>query len=296
MGSINVFLYGGLGNQMFQYAFARKLALEHNLNLNLNLHGFNIDNYFQRKFDLKNFDISYQNIVYGDGLRFNLCRLMQHYPNQSQLVRSLFSSLIVEKTNNVQYNKITLSNQQSNFYLYGYWQDELYFNDIKNYIVNDFSLIKEFSPDNNKIREIIKDNNNYIAVHARMLHMVKTSAKNDFDVNKNLNYRVKSNYYSEALKYINDRVENPVFYVFSDKPKDAKTYFQELNYQFVFLDNSRGEDFEDLSLMSKFQHHIIANSSFSWWGAWLGQKTEQIVIAPKETLFTPNIPPNWTQL
>ena len=85
-------------------------------------------------------------------------------------------------------------------------------------------------------------------------------------------------------------------YIFSDSPEWAIEYFSKYNYNFVFLDNNRGNDYEDLVLMSNFKHHIIANSSFSWWGAWLAENPTQIVIAPKNELHYPIFPSQWVKL
>ena len=294
MKNLNVFLYGGIGNQLFQYAFAKKLSIKYKMNLILNLYGFETDKFYKRKFDLENFQISYLKIESGKGLIFNICRVMQHYPKLSEILRLFFRKLLVEKTNIFENNRIKIDSNK-NLYLYGYWQNELYFKDVKEQIVEDFKLNSKLSIDNEALVKKIHQQN-CVSVHIRMLHMVKSENKDVIDVNKNMNYRLTESYYVKALNYICSQVSNPIFYVFSDKPDDARTFLKPLLYNFVFLDNSRGSDFEDLVLMSKFDHNIIANSSFSWWGAWLGDNEKKLIIAPKDTVFTPVIPDHWIQI
>ena len=295
MGSLTVFIYGGLGNQMFQYSYAKFIANKYSLQLNLNLYGFKIDKYYKRIFELNEFNIEYNEISYNGSLRFNICRIIQHYPKSTRTLRKIFGSLIVENTNLFSNNPFQLSLKFEHYFLYGYWQDEKYFKDIRSILIKEFVPKNKLSIQNLKIFEIVRRNEHCVAVHVRRMHLVRTGKIINYE-NANVNYAVKDDYYIKAFNYISDRIGNPIFYVFSDYPDWAKKIFINFQFNFIFLDNSRGKDYEDLVLMTHFKHHIIANSSFSWWGAWLGENPDQIVIGPKNTFLCPKLPPKWVQL
>ena len=86
-------------------------------------------------------------------------------------------------------------------------------------------------------------------------------------------------YYRKAFNYIIERVENPVFYVFSDEPEKAAEMLKEYNCCLI-TENRNENSYKDMYLMSRCRYHIIANSTFSWWGAWLDKRSNQIVVTP----------------
>ena len=92
---------------------------------------------------------------------------------------------------------------------------------------------------------------------------------------------INRNYYGKAIEYIADRVTKPVFFFFSDDSQWVKQNIS-CKYEHYYVDELHLKDYEELVLMSKCKHHIIANSTFSFWGAWLCQNINQIVIAPTE--------------
>jgi hypothetical protein len=95
------------------------------------------------------------------------------------------------------------------------------------------------------------------------------------------------NYYCTAIQYVSERVEQPHFYVFSDDMAWAKENLK-LEFPCHYMEHNKGaESYNDMRLMSLCRHHIIANSSFSWWGAWLNPGTSKIVIAPKNWFAKP---------
>lgn len=294
MGSITAFIYGGLGNQMFQYSYAKLIAKKYSLQLKLNLYGFKIDKRYKRIFELNEFNIEYDEICYNESLRFNISRIIQHYSKSTRILRKIFSSLIVENTILISNNPLQLNLMSDNYFLYGYWQDENYIKDIKPILMNEFVPKGKLSIENSKILEKVTGKNNCIAVHVRRLNLMKTGEKK-IKENSTPDDEVNIDYYLKAFKYITERITNPIFYVFSDYPDWAKKYLLNKSFNFVFLDNSRGRDYEDLVLMTHFKHHVTATSSFSWWGAWLGENPNQIVIAPKNNLVTPIVPLNWLQ-
>lgn len=288
MKELVVFLYGGLGNQIFQYAYARKIADQFGYKLVLNTYGFEIDNYYKRNLELLNFEIKYDKIENKNKFIFQTSRLIQHFPRLNQVIKRFFPNLIIEKTNKFENNKLNFSKKYNRYFLYGYWHDERYFIDISASLKKSFAKINNFSEENNTIYNNINVNN-CVAVHMRFTHMIK---HNDDNVAQN-KYQVDTNYYIKSFDYLAQILTDPVFYIFSDKPILARKFLKGFTYNVVILDNNRGPDYQDVYLMSKYKYHIIANSSFSWWGAWLSSYQENVTIAPNKTLFTPSIPFRW---
>jgi hypothetical protein len=89
-------------------------------------------------------------------------------------------------------------------------------------------------------------------------------------------------YYENAINYISEKVKAPHFFVFSDDYKWALENFKNRSYPVTCISNNADKNYEDLTLMYNCKHHIIANSSFSWWGAWLNPNEDKIVIGPKQ--------------
>jgi hypothetical protein len=179
-------------------------------------------------------------------------------------------------------------------FVMGYWQDERYFSDVANTIKSDFTLANRFSDANRMLASQIELSQNPVAVHVRRLHYVASAIdaapKTDAE-EKGL--AVGINYYTLSLHEIETRVTKPEYFVFSDYPQWARENLT-FNGKVTFLENNRGPDYEDMVLMSLCRHHVIANSSFSWWGAWLASAENQIVIAPRHVgHMPPNIPKHW---
>ena len=107
---------------------------------------------------------------------------------------------------------------------------------------------------------------------------------------------LSARYYNDAIREIEQRVSNPEYFVFSDYPQWARENltFDRIDTLHVF-ENDRGPDYEDMALMSHCRHHVVANSSFSWWGAWLGRSQSQVAVAPRNARLMPNIPLAWIQ-
>jgi len=180
-------------------------------------------------------------------------------------------------------------------YIDGYWQSEKYFSDIRNTIFSDFSLKKELvSARFIKIAKKMKGSNS-ISIHVR---------RGDFVMVKKTNKAhgvCPLDYYEIAIKYISEKICNPEFFFFSDDiewvKKNLSTGFKENHISGEGL-----SDAEEMMLMSTCRHNIIANSTFSWWGAWLNSNPGKIVVSPSKFLLgssTDNkdlIPENWHKL
>ena len=161
---------------------------------------------------------------------------------------------------------------KDNSYLSGYWQSYLYFSDIEEIIINEF----QFPKINDSIAQLLAKQilqENSISIHIR---------RGDFLNNdlSNVHSTCPISYYNDAMKYINAKVDNPKYFVFSDDVDWVKT---NLNIDAVFVSGNKGKtNFMDMQLMSLCKCNIIANSSFSWWGAWLNKNPNKVIIAPRK--------------
>ena len=160
----------------------------------------------------------------------------------------------------------------------GYWQSEKYFKNIRKILLLDFTLKKESKNFLKYKKLIIKTNS--VSVHIRHGDYVKRA------VARKYHGTLSFDYYFKAIELIGKKIKNPRFFVFSDDPMISN---------FSGLTNN-----EELILMSKCKHNIIANSSFSWWGAWLNTNPKKIVIAPKKWFRAKTdfeiVPQSWIKL
>jgi hypothetical protein len=182
-----------------------------------------------------------------------------------------------------------------NCYLSGYWQSERYFKDVENVVREQFSFKRALDNKNKQLYEKIRSTNS-ISVHFRRGDYIKNEKTNRVHGVCN-NY-----YYSRAIKLMNETIKSPVFYVFSDDTDWVRDNVQ-IEGDFVIVDTNKGDtSYIDMQLMSACNHHIIANSSFSWWGAWLNNKNNKRVMAPRQwfresdNIIDDLIPADWETL
>jgi len=286
-------LLGGLGNQLFQYAVARRLAIEYNSPFKLDISAF--EHYPLRRYALDMFNILEEFVS-----ALEISRLKPiFYPSR----RSLF---LIRKVQNLRYRKTwirerypykfddALFQNQRDFYLEGYWQNENYFKPIEDIIRREFTLKNTPDAYNAELIERIQKTDS-VSVHIR---------RGDYATNSQTNAHhglLPLSYYHSAFSRIIEFARSPNFFIFTDDP----LWVQE-NLKFddpmTFVEGNQTRPHEDLRLMSFCKHHIIANSSFSWWGAWLSTNPGKMVIAPKRWLKNSNIdtkdatPSSWERL
>ncbi len=292
MNSITVGLCGGIGNQLFQYAMGLALALRSNASLKLDIGCFEIDRYYQRTYALNRFNARFNKEIVSTPTIFRIAQRLQYLPRFREPMQSLFSRwFIIERSAGFDEYFARLKINRS-VYLMGFWQDERYFSDIKDAIVNEFTLLDGLSEKNAIMAQHIRRTNS-VAIHVRRLHQVQTSdAASPQEDGEEKGIALRADYYERALNIISSCGNDLQYFIFSDYPDWARTYL-DLPSSAVFLDNDRGTDIEDLALMAMCKHHIIANSSFSWWGAYLGGSEKQVVVAPSGVTYMPNIPERW---
>ncbi len=285
---IIVNLKGGTGNQMFQYALGRQLALKNNDVLKLDIGGLaraNVVGDIYRPFALQAF-----NIIKDVASPMEVHQLKYPYGPISKGWRYLSFKLSRDK--NTSFHPAVL-NWTGDIYLDGFWQSPLYFDDIRDVLLKEFTLAKPFSGAGAALAEQIK-HSPAVALHVRRGDYIK-------------NPRVEREFgpcslafYKAAMAEIEKTVPNPTYFVFSDDLPWVKENLP-VGDSAVFVKGEGMTDVEDLMLMSMCQHKIIANSSFSWWGAWLNQNHHKVVVAPTPWFDTQPydkdlIPKDWLQL
>jgi hypothetical protein len=285
-------LYGGLGNQMFQYALGRRLALLKKTSLWFDLTWFaetRPDGGTKREFQLDRFRIR------GRRLPDRLCEHLLH-KSPFQILNWLETPSRFDEQGPGFDARVFDCPRMA--YIDGYWQTEKYFDAIESTIRNDFALVASLAPARRKILDRLKGRKS-TSVHVRRGDYVENPAASA------LHGVCSAEWYAQAMMLMADGLENHCFVVFSDDIAWAKT-----NLPFyentIFVDSEfDGRAYEDIHLMARCQNHIIANSSFSWWGAWLNPSKSKKVIAPKrwfladtymKAAMNDRIPPSWMQL
>ena len=257
-------IWGGLGNQLFSYAAARRLAIVNNAELRIDhLSGFRNDK-FGRQYALHHFNIP-QNLVapqeafvsYSQFSRVVVRRL-------SRLLPFSWRPYLMEEQSDFDERLVNLR-LRGDVYLEGYWQSEGYFQDVQQQVREDFKMISPISPDAVDMSTHIGQVE-AIGVHVRRLQ---------------IDNPLESDYYFRAIEYIKEQVERPHFFVFSDSPGWAEKNLR-FDVPVTYVPQQPGDDSGciDMWLMSLCKHFITANSTFSWWGAWLGTNPDKIVISP----------------
>ena len=283
---------GGLGNQMFQYAAARRLAKQHATDVKLHLW---LDG-SPRRFGLSAFRISSRvasprevGRMIGNGLHHRMERRLR-----STLRLSPRDVQLPEK-DPFQFDPEALK-APGDVYMYGYWQSEKYFSDAEPVIRTEFQLTRQLRDDLHPLLHNI-ENENAVSLHIRRGDYVVGSDQDP------LHYPCDLSYYRRAVEYIARAVPNPRIFVFSDDPGWVQQNLQLSLPMTMVSHQNHTEDFEELHLMSRCRHHIIANSTFSWWGAWLNSNRDKIVVAPKQWYrkesgvdLRDRVPSEWVQL
>lgn len=261
---------GGLGNQMFQYAMYKSLEKKGKL-VKLDSKSFYETKKEHNGYELERiFDIKPNKPTKEDLEKFDENNISTLF----KIKRKLFGDKkFVYDTKEYIFNKDVY--KLKNSYLNGYWQSIKYFEGIENDIKKDFRFKNQLD---NKNLEILNEieNSNSISIHIR---------RGDYMSPENYNMYgciATPTYYKKAIKVIEEKVENPTFFVFSNDMDWVKKNIQ-INSRVFYIDiNSGNGSYKDMQLMSNCKHNIIANSSFSWWGAWLNENKNKIVVAPKK--------------
>lgn len=256
--SVVVKLMGGLGNQMFQYAFGKKLSILENRDLYFDL------SFLQRR----DFD---QDFIYRD-------YSLDIFNIDERFISGCSPSIYVNEKGRIYSEDLDKSYiDREMVYLDGFWQCPKYFDDIKESIKRDFTfknnLQDEFHID--MLYDIVS-RENPVMVNIRRSDYIKSDFHNVMDID----------YYEKAKKIIESKVKNPYYYIFSDDIQWCMDNFQWKNSK-ILGHQFAGEKFSTyLGLMRNCKHFIIPNSSFAWWSAWLAHNDNKIVIHPSRWFET----------
>lgn len=258
-------LIGGLGNQMFQYAVGRRVADTNLTELKLDVTGYSDQvDITPRAYSLNIFNIE-ENFA---------TRKEIHQLKKNIFLLRLFRKNTYHREKQFQFDSNILA-VINNSYLEGYWVSEKYFMEIENTIRQEFSFKSKPNAINQSTLDQIESTNS-ISIHVRRGDYIEDAKTNQFHGVCRLDY------YKTAISHIVRQVKNPHFFVFSDDPGWCKANLR-LKYLTTYVTHNLGNnDHEDMRLMSTCKHNIIANSSFSWWGAWLNNNQDKIVVAPKQ--------------
>ena len=281
-------LMGGLGNQMFQYAAARaltsgKIYFDYSF---LNNNNISSEGFTARKFELQIFSKlktkklnSYaKRLLLTTNKKYDLFKLL--LPSRLKKINCITDENLAENLNKKRLNGV--------LYLDGYFQNPVFFDRLRKSICSEFSFPKL----DVKYQEVLNalENSNSVAIHIRRGDYLKSKINEHHGI-------LPITYYQDAIGYLSDKLTNPYYFVFSDDPTWCAENLLFLDNKYIVSDDHQA--WVDMYLMSQCKHHIIANSSFSWWGAWLNKNPDKIVIAPKRWVMeteTNIIPEEWISL
>jgi len=285
-------LQGGLGNQMFQYAAGKGLShcspvyIDHRF---LDENQIDKQHFTARKYELQLF----KNIKAVKATAKQLA-IFNNNSFYHRLYRRFFKTVISRQIENEYIDFEKTYGKPVNIYLDGYFQSEKYFRHLRSQLLADFEF-PALDTDNDNIRKKIEASSNAVSIHVRRGDYLKSP-----EVYK-IHGVLEVQYYQQALSLLKAKYADLTLFVFSDDIDWAMKNLNLNNYPTCYVSgNQSGNSWKDMALMSYCKHHIIANSSFSWWGAWLSKSNGE-VFAPDNWFNASNvkfnihdfIPANW---
>lgn len=288
--SIITKLQGGLGNQMFQYATGRSVAQRNGAELKLDIFALKHDP--QREYALGCFNTT-QRIATQE----EISKFLRHKTRKGKFW-FWYNRWIADEKRYTQEKQFNFDQHilelKDPVYLDGAWQTEKYFKDIRDLLQKEFTLRSEPSAETKDwIKKVSACTS--VSLHIRRGDYVSNHAANQFHGTCPIKY------YEKAINLISQKIKDPVFFIFSDEIAWAK---DNLNAPFplYFISGKNISDCEEMTIMSSCKNNIIANSSFSWWGAWLNKNPYKLVIAPQKWFTTKKMntadltPESWTRI
>jgi len=281
---IIVRIQGGLGNQLFQYAVGLAVAHKTNQKLYLDTSGMDkpIDGYVGRSFLLPYFNINAAeadtkilNVFINDNLLHKVFRKPKYHVRQLVFDEipqkiSQYNAKFIVKNNTYIFEPDIFNYGKASVYLDGYWQSFRYFSEIEHLLREHFKVNINLNDEQQEYLEIIQ-NHMSVALHIRRTDYINT------DFGKKHFMPLPLSYYDNALKIIENKCSNLKLFVFSDDIEWCRQHFKSIHPTYFLSSENPVQDFY---LMQQCKHTITANSSFSWWAAWLNNHKNKIVIAP----------------
>lgn len=287
---------GGLGNQLFCYAAARRLALANQADLVIDhVTGFLRDRVYRRQYLLDHFTVPVRKATpaerlepmerYRRGLAKYLSR-KRPFPERKYLEQEgiAFDPRLLE------YRPAA-----GTVILDGLWQSEGYFKDVERQIREDLRLIPPQDAANREYAARIASGNS-VCLHVRRFDNGNGASTHNLD----------HSYYLKAMAYLEERVTDPHFFLFSDDVDWARALLNLSEGKLTCVGHNVGDEnaYADLWLMTRCRHMITANSTFSWWAAWLGESAQKLILTPADRIdgtamawgFDGLIPQRWTRI
>jgi hypothetical protein len=262
-------IYAGLANQMFQFALYKSL-------LDKGAPAFTDTNSFLPKWEFEKVSLEnvFENVKLNNADPLIIKRL---HDNEKDVLSKIKRKLHIYKDSffvepKFSYNDF-IFHLQGDYYLQGFWQSEQYFKNIESQIRHDFQFKAFANSKNVEVSEKMKRSNS-VAVHIRKgADYKKQSTAGTCDIN----------YYKAAVDHMKKNIPDAKFYVFSDNHAWVKENLNDFDFEAIDWNPTSGkENYLDMQLMSCCKNNIIANSSYSWWGAWLNNNSSKIVIGPNK--------------
>jgi len=293
-GRVVARIRGGLGNQLFCYAAARRLAIVNDAELVLDdVTGFVRDTDYRRRCALHHFRIPARSATTAERLepferyRRGVLKLVsRRLPYARRLYLEQEGLDFDERLLHLRVREV--------LYLDGLWQSEGYFKDVEHTIREDLRPVTPADAASRRMADLVRASEG-VAVHVRWFDPPGSASANN----------LPADYYWRALAHVRQHVASPHFYLFSDDPEAARRMLTLPDGQVTLVAHHQEDDngFADLWLMTHCRHFITANSTFSWWGAWLGETPGSIVVAPSCRTYGKSawgfrglVPPGWLQL
>lgn len=276
-----VLLFNGLGNQMSQYAFylSKKIS---NPKLVCVYYPSTFDNQhngyeLEKIFDIK---LTKNTKYYVAKLVYSLYVYREKQSFLGWFSRKIYRFLQIEIVyENMGFYKFENDKYQyqskKNTFFWGGWHNEEYFKPIQEMIRNKYQFkIDEIGIDNDMVLGDINSTNS-ISIHIRRGDYFKPELRNIFGEICTVDY------YQNAIKYIDEHLVDPMYYIFTDDKEWVRKNITIKNSVLVDMNNG-ANSWKDMYLMSRCKHNINANSTFSWWAAWLNPNEEKMVIVPEK--------------
>lgn len=277
MDVVLVRLLGGLANQIFQYALGRATAIRTGALLRFDTRDLDSDT-------LRDYALDQLNVR---GRRASLAEL-DYFLNAGA------RDVTVVRENSFEFDP-AVQLVRAPVYLDGYWQSERYFYDCAAVLRNDISLARPFTRIGEELAARMDDSVS-VSVHVRRGDYISNSRTNAY------HGAVSKEYINSAIRHIDTQYPGSVFFIFSDDLDWARDNLDAEGRAVFVTDRPDASDAEDLILMGRCKHHILSNSSFSWWGAWLNPSLRKTVVAPspwfaEQSLNTRDLyGPEWIRL
>ena len=289
-----LYVCGGLGNQLFQYAFAKNLSLRNQSPLILDTKsGFLADFRWKNQFILKEFNIKpYQ--LKKNILIFLFYRIYKIF-FKKKIFTKIFGKSIIDETHLKKFNnKILNFKCKSSVYLMGFFQSEKYFLENKNIILKDLTPKKKIRKKNFILIKNKMVTTNSVAIGCRAYENLSKKIVNQMGGVTSIDF------YKEAIIKILRQIKNPTFFLFSTLSSNLisiSNFLDKKKKSFHIITDDKGFNgaVNNLQLLSHCKHHIISNSSFYWWGAYLSQNNykKQIIFSSKNFINRDSYPSHW---